>query len=164
MKSASYLERLRLVFPEVPLPSSGAVIEITIPHDDEIRREIRRVLQGKSWNSLMPEELDPLFGDLILLRHDAFRYYLPAFLQRAVQSKNLLHIELLIDTLDPRLKGGKEESIMDAEWRQAWAENFIKFSETQREAISDFVIWAFTCYEGQELNVAALEYWKGATE
>ncbi len=154
MKSIHIAEHLRLIFPESPVPPEGTVIEVTIPHDEEVRKR----LEGKSWTSLTPEVIDSLFGDLILLRHDALRYYIPAFLQRALQSSDVHQIELLVDTLNPRIDQKKDESTADTLWRRAWTKNFENFSEEQRGVIRDFVVWAFAG-KGADLDQRVLEYW-----
>ena len=131
------------------------VIKVTIPHDEEVRK----MLEGKSWVELAPEITDLLFGDLILLKPDALRYYFPAFLRRAVESKNEHHIELLVDSLDPRFTPDESISPSVVEWRRAWAENLERFSAAQSEMIRDFVEWASTRDE-VDLNARVLEYWK----
>lgn len=131
------------------------MIKVTIPHDEEVRK----MLEGKRWVELEPEIRDLLFGDLILLKPEAFRYYVPAFLQRALESKNEHHIELLVDSLDPGPTPDENISPSVAEWRRAWADNLEKFSAAQGGMIRDFVEWAST-RDGVDLNVRVLDYWK----
>jgi hypothetical protein len=138
------------------MPAKGAVIAVTIPHDDEVRI----MLEGKSWGSLPPEVVDCLFGDLILLRPEALRYYIPVFLQRAVASRNEHHVELLIDTLGPRVADKQDRTVSEAEWRRNWGDNLQRFSLVQREVIRDFVRWASTC-DNVHIGCEVLKFWEG---
>jgi hypothetical protein len=156
VNTEEFNNRIREVFPEANVPANGAVIAVTIPHDDEVRI----MLEGKSWGSLPPAVVDCLFGDLILLRPEALRYYVPAFLQRAVASRNEHHVELLIDTLDPRVPDKQDRSTSEAEWRRNWGDNLQKFSPAQREVVRDFVRWASTCNNVDIAN-GVLEFWEG---
>ncbi len=65
-------QRIRDAFAEVPAPSDDAYA--------------RRLFEGRRWKELRGARVDAAYDELPQLGPDAFRYYLPAYLLRALDA------------------------------------------------------------------------------
>ena len=108
---------ITLWFPQEPVPATNEIIE----HQCAECSQLRDDFAGLRWSDVPRETIDTHFNDLPLFSPVAHRYYIPAYLQRALDpSGDNWHtaLDFVIYALCPELP----------EW---WSERFDLFSVEQ---------------------------------
>jgi uncharacterized protein DUF6714 len=151
-------DRIRRVFPVAAPPS-----EANLALDGcSFCAAIHKALSGERWDAVSAEDLDKQVDSIALLTPDAFAYYLPAFLCRAIASPENPGVgasNVLFFTV---------QSLCDADlpsdaW---WSERIERLSDEQRRAIAAFLHWVVQLLADEDdtplrefAEVALERYW-----
>lgn len=105
------------------------------PHDCDECREVEADFTGKDWKTIEPGVVEENRGNLSLLSAQAFHYFLPAYLMRALDkffdAEDLL-VEMTIYAVAPT-----NQWMADSE--DYYEERFGRFTTHQMESIFDFL-------------------------
>ena len=117
-------------FASAPRPASSAITDHRCPECDTVAS-----LLAPHTAADVPEEVLDYLGDsLPLLSPVALRYYLPAYLNRALASGGFRWIDFLIYHLSPSRSDFAERG-------EYWRERLAVFSQHERAAVLGFVEW-----------------------
>jgi hypothetical protein len=122
---------IRERFPTIPVPAVGDVA----PHECKECLAIREAFTGRTWNSLKPNELEARFDSLPMLSPSAFKYYLPAYLNRSLErfQPDYLVCQFTIYAVAP------DEDAKEARFADWWRERLALFEPQQFEVLVQFV-------------------------
>jgi hypothetical protein len=105
--------------------------------DDDL--DLAHGLKGRSWSDIPNDFIDEHSGDLVLLTHEAFAAFLPAWIVRSLDEHNgsALVLELTVYALRPGHFNESEvlQNAMD-EW---WQDRAAVFDRMQRKALRVFL-------------------------
>jgi len=140
-ETREYRRKLMDAFP--PLPFDG-LVSTHDECDDGIH--LRRELSGKRWDELSPEVLFHGSNGLSLLEPSALIAFLPAWLLRSMETRDVEDPIVLEFTLYFLCPGNEDEG---------WDENRIDervhpFNSSQREAVAEFLRFLADWAEGRD--------------
>jgi len=121
---------IQAAFVAAPRPGGFEVASHECPECDHLRRTL-----GRHQADEVPENVIDYFRDsLPLLAPDGLRYYLPAYLVRALRDPNYEGVDYLIYHLAPSKKDLRERD-------EYWASRLAVFTPGERAAVLAFVSW-----------------------
>ena len=145
--------QIQRAFMEAPRPVGRELAGHECPECDHLRKTLGRYEADE-----VPEDVIDFFGDsLPLLAPQGLRYYLPAYLLRALRDPNYDRVNYLVYHLAPSKKDLRDSA-------EYWESMLVVFNPSERAAVLSFVKWLAETEIGkeyaQELD-RALHIWAG---
>lgn len=143
------LTRIERAFPVGPAPTDDHLVEHVCAECDDLRRLFR----GVQWTDLPDKVIDENFDKLPLLTAEAFVYYVPAYIRRAVlnpQEKDCGLSSVLTVTVYSLC----DQKLPDDHW---WRERAERFTREQESAVAVFLRWVVALGESGNVDQTEID-------